>query len=118
MGRGVAEMKINARGSPWADFDGADLVYWRGRSEIEIGPVVPPAYQSDPVTPLVIWTVYKTRETILANTWRGSSSSRKMFIGPENSISSRSLRDVRNLLQSLYPGLIQLKRPPDDEPHV
>ena len=36
MGRGVAEMKINARGSPWADFDGADLVYWRGRSEIEI----------------------------------------------------------------------------------
>jgi hypothetical protein len=36
----------------------------------------------------------------------------------KESISSRSLRDVRNVLQSLYPGLIQLKRPPDDEPHV
>ena len=33
-------------------------------------------------------------------------------------ISSRSLRDVRNVLRSLYPGLIQLKRPPDDEAHV
>jgi hypothetical protein len=32
--------------------------------------------------------------------------------GPSNeSISSRSLRDVRNVLRSLYPGLIQLKRP-------
>ena len=38
VGRGVAEMKINARGSPWADFDGADLVYWiaQGRSNKEI----------------------------------------------------------------------------------
>ena len=34
------------------------------------------------------------------------------------SISSRSLRDVRNVLRSLYPGLIQLKRAPDDEPHI
>ena len=35
------------------------------------------------------------------------------FYGPSNeSISSRSLRDVRNVLQSLYPGLIQLKRSP------
>ena len=34
------------------------------------------------------------------------------------SISSRSLRDVRNVLRSLYSGLIQLKRPPDDEPHI
>ena len=34
-------------------------------------------------------------------------------------ISSRSLRDVRNVLRSLYSGLIQLKkRPPDDEPHI
>jgi hypothetical protein len=34
------------------------------------------------------------------------------------SISSRSLRDVQNLLRSLYSGLIQLKHPPDDEPYV
>ena len=34
------------------------------------------------------------------------------------SISSRSLRDVRNVLRSLYPDLIQLNRPPDDEPHI
>ena len=40
------------------------------------------------------------------------------FYGPSNeSISSRSLRDVRNVLRSLYRGLIQLKRLPDDEPY-
>jgi hypothetical protein len=40
------------------------------------------------------------------------------FYGPSNeSISSRSLRDVRNLLRSLYRGLIQLQLS-DDEPHV
>jgi hypothetical protein len=41
------------------------------------------------------------------------------FYGPSNeSISSRSLRDVRDLLRSLYRGLIQLQLSPDDEPHV
>jgi len=40
------------------------------------------------------------------------------FYRSSDSISSRSLRDVRNLVRSLYPGLIQLKRPPDDEPHI
>jgi hypothetical protein len=41
------------------------------------------------------------------------------FYSPSSeSISSRSLRDVRKVLRSLYPGLIQLKRPPEDEPHI
>jgi hypothetical protein len=41
------------------------------------------------------------------------------FYGPSNeSISSRSLRDVRSVLRSLYRGLVQLKRLPDDEPHI
>jgi len=41
------------------------------------------------------------------------------FYGPSNeSISSRSLTDVRNVLRSLYPGLIQLKRLPDDGPDI
>ncbi len=41
------------------------------------------------------------------------------FYGPNNeSISSRSLRDVRNVLRSLYSGLIQLKRLPDDAPDI
>ena len=61
----------------------------------------------------------RTRKNILANTWRGSSSSRKIFTGlPTSSISSRSLRDVRNVLRSLYRGLIQLKRLPDDGPDI
>ena len=39
--------------------------------------------------------------------------------GPSNElISSRSLRDMRNLLRSLYRGWIQLKRPSDDEPNI
>ena len=41
-----------------------------------------------------------------------------VYRSSNESISSRSLTDVRNVLRSLYPGLIQLKRPPDDEPHV
>ena len=71
------------------------------------------------VTPLVMWTVYKH-----PNDYPADYVARKFVItedvyGPSReSISSRSLRDVRNLLRSLYPGLIQLKRPPDDEPHV
>jgi hypothetical protein len=81
--------------------------------------VVPPASQGEPVTPLVMWTVYKHPKD-----YPGEYVARKFVITedsyrPSNeSISSRSLRDVRNVLRSLYRGLIQLKRPPDDEPHV
>ena len=81
--------------------------------------VVPPACQVEPVTPLVMWTVYKH-----PNDYPGEYVARKFVITEDfyrssnESISSRSLRDVRNLLRSLYPGLIQLKRPPDDEPHI
>jgi hypothetical protein len=42
----------------------------------------------------------------------------KDFYGPSNeSISSRSLRDVRSVLRSLYRDLIQW-RPADDEPLI
>jgi hypothetical protein len=81
--------------------------------------VVPPACQGEPVTPLVLWTVYKHPKDC-----PGDYVARKFVITEDvyrpskESISSRSLRDVRNVLQSLYPGLIQLKRPPDDEPNV
>ena len=81
--------------------------------------IVPPECQGEPVTPLVMWTVYKH-----PNDYPGEYVARKFVIAEDfyksskDSISSRSLRDVRNLLRSLYPGLIQLKRPPDDEPHV
>jgi hypothetical protein len=81
--------------------------------------VVPPACQGEPVTPLVMWTVYK-----YPNDHPGEYVARKVviaedFYGPsKESISSRSLRDVRNVLRSLYPDLIQLNRPPDDEPHI
>jgi hypothetical protein len=66
-----------------------------------------------------MWTVYKHPKD-----YPGEYVARKYvitedFYGPSNeSISSTSLRDVRNVLRSLYRGLIQLKRPPDDEPHV
>jgi hypothetical protein len=75
--------------------------------------VVPPACQGEPVTPLVMWTVYKH-----PNDYPGEYVARKFVIAEDfyrssnGSISSGSLRDVRNVLQSLYPGLIQLKRPP------
>ena len=65
------------------------------------------------MTPLVMWTVYKHPKD-----HPGEYVARKFvitedFYGPSNeSISSRSLRDVRNVLRSLYRGLIQLKRPP------
>ena len=81
--------------------------------------IVPPECQGESVTPLVMWTVYKH-----PNDYPGEYVARKFVIAEDfyksskDSISSRSLRDVRNLLRSLYPGLIQLKRPPDDEPHV
>jgi hypothetical protein len=79
--------------------------------------VLAPASQA--VTPLVMWTVYEHPKDC-----PGEYVARKFVITEDfyrssnESISSRSLRDVRNLLRSLYPGLIQLKRPPDDEPHV
>ena len=71
------------------------------------------------MTPVFMWTVYKH-----PNDYHGEYVARKFVIAEDfyksskDSISSRSLRDVRNLLRSLYPGLIQLKRPPDDEPYV
>jgi hypothetical protein len=74
--------------------------------------VLPPACQ-EPVTPLVMWTVYKHPKD-----YPGEYLTRKFVIAedfyrPSNeSISSRSLRDGRSVLRSLYPGLIQLKRPP------
>ena len=60
-----------------------------------------------------MWTVYKHPQD-----YPGEYVARKFvitedFYGPSSeSISSRSLRDVRKVLRSLYPGLIQLKRPP------
>jgi hypothetical protein len=71
------------------------------------------------VTPLVMWTVYKH-----PNDYPGEYVAKKFVIAEDSyqcskeSISSRSLRDVRNVLRSLYPRLIQLNRPPDDEPHI
>jgi hypothetical protein len=79
--------------------------------------VLPPASQGKPV--LVMWKVYKHPKD-----YPGEYVARKFvitedFYRPSNeSISSRSLRDVRNVLRSLYRGLIQLKRLPDDEPHI
>jgi hypothetical protein len=81
--------------------------------------VLPPDCQREPVPPLVMWTVYEHPKDC-----PGDYVARKFVITEDfyrssnETISSRSLRDVRNLLRSLYPGLIQLKRPPDDEPHV
>ena len=81
--------------------------------------VVPPAFQREPVTPLVMWTVYEHPKDC-----PGEYVARKFvitedFYGPTyESISSRSLRDVRNVLRRLYRGLIQLKRLPDDGPDI
>jgi hypothetical protein len=81
--------------------------------------VLSPASQEERVTPLVMWTVYKHPQD-----YPGEYVARKFvitedFYGPNNeSISSRSLRDVRSVLRSLYRGLIQLQLSPDDEPHV
>ena len=80
---------------------------------------VRPASQGEPATPLVMWRVYKHPKD-----YPGEYVARKFvitedFYGPNNeSISSRSLRDVRNVLRSLYSGLIQLKRFPDDGPDI
>ena len=81
--------------------------------------LLPPASQGEPVTPLVMWRVYKHPKD-----YPGEYVARKFvitedFYGPTyESISSRSLRDVRNVLRSLYRGLIQLKRLPDDGPDI
>jgi hypothetical protein len=81
--------------------------------------VLPPASQGERVVPLVMWKVYKHPKD-----YPGEYVARKFIItedsyGPSNeSISSRSLRDVRYVLRSLYRSLIQLKRPPDDEPQI
>ena len=71
------------------------------------------------MTPLVMWRVYKHPKD-----YPGEYVARKFvitedFYGPTYElISSRSLRDVRNVLRSLYRGLIQLKRLPDDGPDI
>ena len=71
------------------------------------------------MTPLVMWTVYKHPKDYPDEYVARKFVIMEDFYGPSNeSISSRSLRDVRNVLRSLYRGLIQLKRPPDDEPHI
>ena len=81
--------------------------------------LVPPAFQGEPVAPLVMWRVYKHPKD-----YPGEYVARKFvitedFYGPAyESISSRSLRDVRMVLRSLYRGLIQLKRLPDDGPDI
>ena len=81
--------------------------------------VLPPDCQRETVPPLVMWTVYEHPKDC-----PGDYVARKFVITEDfyrssnESISSRSLREVRNVLRSLYPGLIQLKRPPDDEPHI
>jgi hypothetical protein len=66
-----------------------------------------------------MWKVYKhpkdspaeyvARKFVITEDFYGASY---------ESISSRSLREVRNLLRSLYRGLIQLQLPPEDEPHI
>lgn len=71
------------------------------------------------MTPLVMWRVYKHPKD-----YPGEYVARKFlitedFYGPTyESINSRSLRDVRNVLRSLYRGLIQLKHLPDDGPDI
>src|SRR6476646_8690138 len=43
------------------------------------------ASQGEPVRPLVMWRVYKHPKDYPGETWRGSSSSRKIFTGPTTS---------------------------------
>jgi hypothetical protein len=71
------------------------------------------------VLPLVMWKIYEHPKECPAEYVARKFVITEDFYGPSNeSISSRSLRDVRNLLRSLYRGLIQLQLSPDDEPHV
>ena len=71
------------------------------------------------MTPLVMWRVYKHPKDYPSEYVARKFVITEDFYGPTyESISSRSLRDVRNVLRSLYRGLIQLKRLPDDGPHI
>jgi hypothetical protein len=104
-------------GSPLPDLD--QLVQME-RQAGDLGPITfIPTAQREPLNPLVMWTVYKH-----PNDYPGEYVARKFVItddsyAPSNeSISSSSLRDVRSVLRSLYSGLIQLKRPAADEPHI
>jgi hypothetical protein len=69
-------------------------------------------------------TRHRDRRALLSKEHPGEYVARKFvitedFYGPTyESISSRSLRDVRNVLRSLYRSLIQLKRLPDDGPDI
>ena len=70
------------------------------------------------MTPLVMWRVYKHPKDYPGE-YVARSSITEDFYGPTDElISSRSLKDVRNVLRSLYRGLIQLKRLPDDGPDI
>jgi len=69
--------------------------------------------------PLVIWKVYEHPKDSPAEYVARKFVITEDFYGASNeTVSSRSLRDVRNLLHSLYRGLIQLQLSPDDEPHI
>jgi hypothetical protein len=66
-----------------------------------------------------MWKVYKHPNDCPAEYVARKFVITEEFYGASNeSISSKSLRDVRNLLRSLYRGLIQLQLSPDDEPHI
>lgn len=76
--------------------------------------VLPPASP-----PLVMWKVYEHPKECAAEYVARKFVITEDSYGPsKESISSRSLRDVRNLLRTLYRGLIQLQLSPDDEPHI
>jgi hypothetical protein len=115
--------KSQARKSPdrpslRANSSGSDRLAGMKRQVRDRRSVAQPACQVEPVTPLVMWTVYKHPNDYPADYVARKFVITEDFYRSSDSISSRSLRDVRNLVRSLYPGLIQLKRPPDDEPHI
>jgi hypothetical protein len=66
-----------------------------------------------------MWTVYEHPKDCPGEYVAGKLViTEDVYRSSNESISSRSLRDVRDLLRSLYRGLIQLQLSPDDEPHV
>jgi len=66
-----------------------------------------------------MWKVYEHPKECAAEYVARKFVITEDFYGPSNeSIRSRSLRDVRNLLRSLYRELIQLELSLDDEPHI
>jgi hypothetical protein len=86
---------------------------WRGWRNIEHAVFSPAS------PPLVMWKVYEHPEDCPAEYVARKFVITEDFYGAsKESISSMSLRDVRNLLRSLYRGLIQLQLSPDDEPHI